>query len=340
MASRVYSQAYVILALAVLILVIGVAGFTMIEDWSVVEALYMTVITITTVGFGEVKPLHTSGQIFTIFLVVCGVGIWAYGFGAFAKIILEGQFRSYFGRRRTERMIKSLKDHIIVCGFGRMGRLITREISREGVPFVVIEKDSDFFEDLRELDYHYIGGDATEEEVLEAAGVDRAKTLITVLPSDAGNVYVTLSARALNPALHIICRAENPGDIDKMKRAGASKVISPYEMGGRSMAQAALRPNVLSFFEMATARRHEALAVEELVASERSSLAGKTLLESRIRERYGVSVIAYRSPTDEIVYNPPPDFEIKHGTVLLVMGKPDGLKNLAEELLGRGSAGR
>jgi voltage-gated potassium channel len=221
-----------------------------------------------------------------------------------------------------------------------MGKLISREIAREGVPFVVIEKDPDTLDDLRGLDYYFIDGDATEEDVLDAAGVARAKTLIAVLPSDAGNVYVTLTARALNPALHIICRAENPADIDKMRRAGASKVISPYEMGGRSMAQAALRPNVLNFFEMATARHREALAIEELVASDLSSLAGKTLLESGIREKFGVSVIAYRGEAEEIVYNPPPDFRIKGGCVLLVMGKPEGLKGLAEVLLGRETAGR
>ena len=163
--------------------------------------------------------------------------------------------------------------------------------------------------------------------------MDRAKSLIAVLPNDAGNVYVVLTAKALNPDLHIICRAENPGREEKMMRAGADKVISPYEIGGCSLAQAALRPNVLSFFEMATSRRDETLGIEELMVPEKSPLIGKTLLDSRIREKYGVSIIAHRSAEDEIVFNPPPGFVISEGTILLAMGKVDDLKDLAGNLL-------
>jgi len=331
--SRALIRTAVILALALSVLVIGVVGFALIEDWSLTESLYMTIITITTVGFGEVKPLHDGGRLFTIFLILCGVVIWAYAFGSFSRLLLEGQLGDFFDRRRTEKMIKSLKDHIIVCGFGRMGRLVSREIAREKVAFVVLETDPGIIDELTDLGYLHINGDATEEDVLEAARVRHAKSLIAVLANDAGNVYVVLTARALNPNLHIICRAENPGSEGKMKRAGATKVITPYEIGGRSLAQAALRPNILNFFEMATTRRHETLAIEELLVPGGSPFIGKSLAESGMRETFGVSLIAHQSPADEFVFNPSPRFVIQAGAVLLVMGRPEGLKALAEALI-------
>ncbi len=337
MLARTRVRTLIVLLLIVLVHIVGVIGFRILEGWSLIDSLYMTVITVTTVGFQEVGTLGASGRCFTIFLIFCGIGLWAYAIGIFSRILLEGQLRDFFDKRRSEKMIKSLKDHIIVCGFGRMGTLVSREIAHENKPFVVIEKELDVLEDLKDLDYSYISGDATEEGVLKDAGVEKAKTLIAVLPSDAGNVYVALTGRALNPDLHIICRTDNPGCEDKMIRAGANKVISPYEIGGRSLAQAALRPNVLSFFEMATTRRDEALVIEELIVPDDSPLIGKTLLESRIREKHGVSVIAHRSGQGEISFNPPPCYTIGEGTLLIALGSPAGLKALSDELLNSGA---
>ncbi len=338
MRSRTRASALTVLVLVILVHLVGVLGYRIFEDWSFLDALYMTVITVTTVGFQEVGTLGTAGRCFTIFLIFCGVGLWAYAISNFSRILLEGQLRDFFDRRRSERMIKSLKDHIIVCGFGRMGTLVSREIASEKKPFVVIEKEASVLDDLKDLDYSYISGDATEEDVLKGAGVEKAKTLIAVLPSDAGNVYVALTGRALNPDLHIICRTDNPGCEDKMLRAGANKVISPYEIGGRSLAQAALRPNVLSFFEMATTRRNEALVIEELIVPDDSPLIGKTLLESRIREKHGVSIIAHKSETSDIRMNPPPSYTIGEGTLLIALGSPPGLKALSDELLDNGGS--
>lgn len=338
MISRTRLRTLTVLILIVLVILLGIVGYQILEGWSLIDALYMTVITMTTVGFEEVGTLGAGGRCFTIFLIFCGVGLWAYALGIFSQILLEGQLRDFFDKRRSEKMIKSLQDHIIVCGFGRMGTLVSREIAREKKPFVVIEKDASVLDDLRELDYHYIGGDATEEDVLKDAGVEKAKTLIAVLPSDAGNVYVALTGRALNPALHIICRTDNPGCEDKMIRAGANKVISPYEIGGRSLAQAALRPNVLSFFEMATTRHSEALVIEELIVPDNSPLIGKTLLESRIREKHGVSIVGHKNDTGDIRLNPPPSYTIEEGTLLIALGSPQGLKALSDELLDNGGS--
>jgi len=333
MLARTRVRTIIVLVLILLVLLVGVVGYRIIEGWSLIDALYMTVITVTTVGFEEVGTLGGAGRCFTIFLIFCGVGLWAYALGIFSRILLEGQLREFFDKRRSEKMIKSLKDHIIVCGFGRMGTLVSREIARENKSFVVIEKETSVLDDLKDLDYNYISGDATEEDVLKDAGVEKAKTLIAVLPSDAGNVYVALTGRALNPSLHIICRTDNPGCEDKMIRAGANKVISPYEIGGRSLAQAALRPNVLSFFEMAATRRDEALVIEELIVPTDSPLVGKTLLESRIREKHGVNIIAHKSGRGEISFNPPPSYTIEEGALLIALGSPPGLKGLSDELL-------
>ena len=323
--------------LALLVLFIGTVGYVLIEGWCFSDSLYMAAITITTVGFGEVHHLHDAGRFFTIFLIFCGVGIWAYTFATFSRLLLEGHFRQFFDRRRSEKMIDTLKDHIIVCGFGRMGQTVSREISEEGSPFVVIEKQESLVTELAERGYLHIIGDATAEDVLVAAGVKRARSLIAVLEGDAANVYAVLSARALNPALNIICRAECQDSENMMSRAGADKVISPYEIGGRTLAQAALRPSVLSFFEMATAMSREDLNIEELLVPPGSPLIGKTLQRSQIRETYGASVIALRGTDRETILNPPPDRLIEEGTVLLVMGRASGLKALSRDLGGPGA---
>jgi voltage-gated potassium channel len=333
--SQAFNQSLVVATLSVFVVIVGIVGYSLIEEeWGITDAIYMTAITVTTVGFGEVHGLSDGGRYFTIFLIFCGAGIWAYTFGSFSKFLLEGHFRHFFDRRRSEKVVKSMKSHIIVCGFGRMGKLVSREIDGEDEPFVVIEKTADLMDELASLNYYHINGDATEEEVLIAAGVEQAKSLIAVLPNDAENVYTALTSRALNPSLHIICRSENPGSEEKMKKAGADKVISPYEIGGRSLAHAALRPSVLSFFEMATTRRaQESLGVEELLVREGSPMIGQTLQQSRVRERFGVNVVAHRLPSGALELNPAPGQEIQKGTVLIVMGKAEGLRNMSRELL-------
>lgn len=334
MVSKPLPRVVKVLIMGLAVMSLGITGYSLVEDMTVGEAFYMTVITITTVGFKEVKALSENGRYFTVFLIFCGVGIWAYSVSTFGRVLVEGHLRDLFGMRRAKRRIRSMKNHIIVCGYGRMGKLVSREIARERIPFVVIECKADMAAELLDLEYAHIIGDATEEEILKEVGVESARSLIAVLPSDAGNVYVALTGRALNPDLHIICRAESPGSEGKMMRAGANKVISPYEIGGLSLAQAALRPNVLSFFEMAATRRQQALGIEEMEVHGESPLIGKTLLDARVREKFGVSVVAYRKPGySEIIFNPPPTYTIEKGAVLLAMGDSDGLKNFAKKLL-------
>lgn len=331
---RMVSRTILVLALGLLVGAVGVGGYTLIEGWSFFDCLYMTVITITTVGYSEVNNLSDTGRLFTIGLIAFGWASGLYAFGIFSQILLEGHLRNLFGRRRLERMIDSLKDHIIVCGYGRIGSLVCREVDGEGLPFVVVENDSKMLDAIENVGFLHVAGDATAEDVLVAAGVTRARCLISALPTDAANVYTVLTARDLNRDLHIICRAQDLGGEDKMVRAGADKVISPYEIGGRSLVQAALRPNVLNFFDIVTSQSREVMAIEELMVSFESPISGKTLLEARIRERYGVSIIALQLPLEEgPLFNPAPDVAIHHGTVLLAMGRQEDLKKLAGDML-------
>ena len=337
---RMVSRIRSVLVLGIVVAVMGVGGYTLIEGWSLSDCLYMTVITITTVGYGEVNNLSDTGRLFTIGLIAFGWASGLYAFGIFSQILLEGHLRNLFGRRRLARMIEALKDHIVVCGYGRIGSLVCREVAEEGIPFVVVENDPTMLDEIGSAGFLHVAGDATAEDVLVAAGIARARCLISALPTDASNVYTVLTARDLNKDLHIICRAQDLTGQDKMIRAGANKVISPYEIGGRSLVQAALRPNVLNFFEIATLQSSQAMAIEELIVSADSPLMGKTLLESRIREKYGVSVIVLQLPSEEPEFNPLPGAVMREGTVLIAMGKQEDLKKVAGDMLRTRTLGR
>lgn len=310
-------------ALGVLAAVIcaGTIGYSAIEGWTLFDALYMTVITLATVGFKEVHDMSGSGKAFTIVLIIGGTGVIAYSLGSLIQFMVEGQLRQVVGRRKMLKTIGKLRDHYIICGFGRIGQLICKEFEARPIPFVVVEKNPHLCERLGRDGYLFVQGNATDDESLLAAGIERARGLITAVTSDTDNVYITLSARGLNPDLFILARAGEEGAEVKLMRAGASKVISPYTIGATRMAHAILRPSVVDFIELATASENLALQIEEIDVATGSSLVGKTLITAEIRQSMGIIIVAIKHPDGHMLFNPPSHTEINAHSVLIVLGE-------------------
>jgi len=317
-----------VLVLIVIIVAFGTAGYMVIEGWNFLDSLYMTVITLTTVGYREIHELSPRGTLFTIFLIVGGVGTVLYALGTGAKVILEGELREIFGRRRLEKKIKELRDHYIICGYGRMGKIISRELQAEGVKFVVIEKAPGSLEEREDL--LVLLGDATRDNILKEAGVERAKGLISVLPTDAENLFVVLSARGLNPNLLIVARAVEEDAEQKLLRAGANKVISPYHIGGLRMAHTVLKPTVVDFIEFATKSGNIELQMQEINIEEGSSLVGLTLEECGMGRDLGVIIVAVKQSTGETRFNPTFRSTIKAGDLLIALGEKAKLRAIEE----------
>jgi voltage-gated potassium channel len=311
------------------VVVAGTAGYVLIEGWSAFDSLYMTVTTITTVGFGEVHPLSASGKAFTILLIIFGVGTILYTLNNAARIVIEGELQDVFGRRKLEKKIRGMKDHNIVCGYGRMGRVICKELREKGARFVVIEKErpaaGTFDEEML-----FIWGDATRDEVLKEAGIEHAKGLISVLPTDAENLYVVLSARVLNPELNIVARAGEEGSEEKLLRAGADRVVSPYHIGGLRIAHTLLKPAVVDFIEFATRSGNIDLQMEEISVREGSEISGKTLDECGFGRELGIIIVAIKRSAGEMRFNPTFRTTIKTGDILIALGERMKLKVLEE----------
>ncbi len=322
----------VILLLLMGILLFGTFGYMSIESMSFLDALYMTVITLATVGFREVKELSENGKIFTIILILSGFGIFTYTLTVGARIIIEGEIKEVFKKRKMNKKIEALSNHYIICGYGRMGSIIVKELKASNIPVVIIEKNKANLQ--QEEDIVYIEGDATHDEVLISAGIQRAKGLISVLPSDAENLYVVLSARELNKNLFIVARAVDKEAEHKLKRAGADRVVSPYFIGGLRMAHTVLRPTVVDFLEFATRAEYAEIQIEEIEISKKSSLIGKTIGQSGMGRDLGVIIIGIKRSDGRMKFNPTSQTLIKDGDTLIVIGHSDKLselERLAEE---------
>ncbi len=327
--TRVQRQFVLSLLFIVVVVLTGTVGYVVIESWSAFDALYMTVTTITTVGFGETHPLSDAGRVFTIFLIVFGVGTILYTFNNAARIVIEGEIQEIFGRRKVEKRIKELKDHYIVCGYGRMGIVICKELKDKGARFVVIEK-APMPVDAFDSDVLLVRGDATRDDTLKQAGIERAKGLISVLPTDAENLYVVLSAKVLNPDLNIVARAGEEGSEQKLLRAGADRVVSPYHIGGLRIAHTVLQPSVVDFIEFATRSGNIDLQMEEISVSEGAGISGTTLDQCGIGRELGIIIVAIKRTGGEMKFNPTFRTVIRPGDVLIALGEKDKLKILED----------
>ena len=312
----------------------GTIGYMSIEGWRLLDAAYMTVITLGTVGFREVHDLSDGGKLFTMGLIVIGVSVLGYIVGSLAQIMFEGQIQRIMGRKKVEKQIEALTGHYIICGFGRIGSLICKEFKANGLKFVIIEKNADATERLQEDGYLYMKGDATLDETLLKAGINRAKGLISVVTSDTENVYITLTARGLNPDLYIMSRSGEEGSDIKLKRAGANKVVSPYTIGGNRMAQSILRPNVVDFIEIATGHEHLELQMEEINIPAHSAFVGETLVTSGFRKEIGVIIVGIKKGHGKMVFNPHSQTKIEEHDTLIVLGDPTSIHKL-EDLVAR-----
>jgi voltage-gated potassium channel len=315
-----------------LIVATGTAGYALIEGWSLWDALYMTVTTVATVGFREVHPLSWPGQAFTLLLIVCGVGTAFYTATLLAAHIVEGGLHQRFIDRRQKRMLENLRDHFILCGYGRIGSLIAEELSQQDVPFVVVEKDPERVSRLVERGWVAVAADASHDEVLVRVGIHRARGLIAAVGTDAENVYAVLTARVTRPDLFIIARVEADDAEHKLRRAGADRVISPYHIGASHMAQTALRPAVVDFVQLATSSGHLDLSMEQVRIQDGSGLVGQTILDAGIRQRFGVIVVAIRRSDGTMDFNPAPDATIRAGDEMVVLGRPQSVKALGEQV--------
>jgi voltage-gated potassium channel len=313
-----------------LLLSAGTLGYVLIEGWPPFDALYMTVITLTTVGYLEVHPLTPAGRAFTMALALLGVFTLFYLAGDFIRGMVSGEVARLLGRQRMERQMAALNGHLIVCGFGRMGRFVCEQFSAAGLPFVLVEQQAPLLEGFRMPHGIPLHGDATAEDVLRRAGVERARALVSAAASDADNLYITMTARLLNDKMLIVARAEEEAAERKLKRAGASRVVSPYAIGGQRVAQAVLRPHVMDFIELATRGEHLELQIEETEIAPGSALAGQSVKDSAVRADLGVIVVAIRKPTGQMVFNPAPSTVIEAKDLLITLGHRQQLDRLEQ----------
>jgi voltage-gated potassium channel len=299
-------------------LAVGTAGYMIIERWSLLDALFMTVTTITTVGYREIHPLDAKGRIFTIVLVLCGVGTAFYLLTTFVALIIEGDLRAAFGLTRMKGRIEQLRDHHILCGYGRVGEQIAREFAERGAPFVVVESNNDTLPRAVDQGYLVVQGDASSDEVLLEAGVTRARTLLAASDSDSGNTYITLTAKALNPDIFVVARAARPESESRAMRAGAARVISPYSISGRRMALSALQPNMVDFFDTLSVGRNAERILAEVEVTEESGLLG--LYVRHVLEASRVTILGLQRAGGELIVGPREDVRLEMGDRLMVVG--------------------
>jgi len=325
-----------IIMMTILVLVvylIGAMGYYIIEpEYNFLDSFYMSAITLTTVGYGEIHPLSNAGRIFTIVFIMSSIGVVVYGVGSIAAIIFEGQLKNTFREQKMEKKIAKLKNHIILCGYGRLGENASQELEIWQKPYVVIEKNEIVAEKLKERNVLCICGAAERDENLIKAGVERAYGLITALTNDADNLYVTLTARGLNRDLQIVSRAEYPDTEGKLAIAGANKVLSPTKIAGRRMASILINPEVINFLDVVIGSADLDLSMQEVVINESSKLVGVTIKDSKVPQE--LKIIGLKAPGEKLKVNPPATEMLTEGSVLIILGENQRIENLRNEIIG------
>lgn len=323
----------IIVMILVAVVLFGTIGYSVIERWSLLDAVYMTFITLSTVGFKEVYVLSSAGRMFTILLILVGVAGAAYTLRVIGQWIVEGEMKKIFGRRRMQKGIKELVNHYVVCGFGRVGRRVAQELCNRKVPFVVIDNDLQRIEQAEKDGFLFVQGDSTIDQTLIDAGIERARALITAVANEADGVFIVLSARQLSPQLLITARTETDEGKKKLLRAGANKVISPYKIGAIRMALTTLRPNLVDFMKIITFDKETGLTIEEIQIKPGSPMIDSTLRECAVRKEFGIMVAGIKKTGKDVFLNPSPDTKIDAGDILIVIGDREGLEKL-ERLYG------
>lgn len=323
--SRIIYAVWLVLSVSV----IGTVGYHLIENWSLLDAFYMTIITLTTIGFGEIHDLSNNGRIFTIVLIIFSMGIAGYSVSTIASFVLEGQLNELIRGKRMDQKIARLKNHVILCGGGRTGKHVVIEFMKTHIPFVVIEKNFDVVQHLLHIgDIPYILEDATEDETLLQARIKQARGLIASLGDDKDNVFIVLSARALNPNLHIIARANEEVNTEKLRKAGANEIVSPNAIGGLRMASMMIRPSVVAFLDEMMSVTGQTLRFEEIPVNHTQGLVNKTLEQLHIGRRTGLLVVAIRSAQGKLQFNPGGKTMIHPGDVLIILGTREKITEL------------
>ena len=321
---------------AALLISFGTVGYMTIEGWRFMDALYMTIITLTTVGYGEVNTVGEIGRLFTVALLLIGVSFFVFVTSNIIQFLVEGRIRLVLGRRKLDTQINKLNDHFIICGYGRIGRVLTQYLVQRYIDVVIIEKNADRTHRMDEDGVLYLVGEATDEKLLERAGIHRARGMVTAVATDADNVFLVLIAKQLNPNLFIVARASQDSAKKTLEAAGADKVISPYDLGARRMAHAILRPTVIKFLELAFADDSTDIQLEEVRVSPTSELVGVSMKDSGIRQHLDMIIIAIRKPDDRMVFNPKADTVFEADDVIVVVGCARSLKQLERmQTLGR-----
>ena len=326
--SRLAKRLFYILVAIGATLTIGTVGFSLVGRHSVFDAFYLTLTTMTTVGYGD--SFSHAERVFNAFLIIFGVSTIFVAIGAMTQTIIEFELGDAIGKRRNKRMIDKLKDHYIICGFGRVGRGAAAELQHAGVPFVVVDSLPDRVERAMLTGMLAVAADATRDETLHQVGIERARGLVAALATDADNLFVLLSAKGLNPKLYVAARAAEEGAEEKMRRAGADAVFAPYSITGHRLAQSLLRPHVVQFLDFTTKDIGMDISIEQVRVSAGSEVAAKTIREMQLRRNMGVIVMAIRRRDGNMLFNPPADTAIEGGEYLIVMGKQDDLTALEE----------
>ena len=311
-----------------LTLAVGTVGFTVIAGYPPFDAFYMTLTTMTTVGYGEIHPLSHAGRVFNSFLIVFGVSTIFIAIGAMTQTIIEQEFGDAIGKRRKKRMIDKLRDHYIVCGFGRVGRGAAAELHHAKVPFVVVDMNTERVDLAMNAGMLAVVGDSTRDETLRHLGIDRARGLVAALATDADNLFVLLSAKGLNPRIYVAARAAEESAEQKMRRAGADAVFAPYSITGHRLAQALLRPHVVQFLDFTTQDIGMDVSIEQVRVSETSEVVSKTIKDMQLSRDLGVIVLAIRTSDGKMLFNPPADTAVRGGDYLIVMGQLEKLRGL------------